>query len=208
MNNFEEACLLSCEDWVNEITEKYSHKEEFVFSKSFENKMDTLIDKMRNDQYHALTRKSLRTLIIAAVILSFATTALAIPTTRKYIIKQFQDHFSYLVTDISEIDTTEDVSIGYVPDGFIKTDEDCSEIGIYCEYTNNEDWFSVLKHPIDVAINYDNNKQDIQRINNIDYIIAEKNDTHIIIWNNGQYTYRIMGNIDKSILISIAEKTK
>ena len=90
----------------------------------------------------------------------------------------------------------------------IKTDEDYSEIGIYCEYTNNSAWFSILKHPIDIAINYDNNKQEIENINNIDYVIASMNDTQIIVWNNGQYSYRIVGNIDKSILITIAEKTK
>lgn len=204
MNNFEEACFISCEKWVN----SFSDKDDFAFSKSFDKRMDILTDKMRNNRYHKMSRKTVRALIVAAIILSFATTALAIPNTRKYIIKQFQDHFSYLVTDISEIDTTEDVSIGYVPDGFIKTDEDHSDVGIYCEYTNNSEWFSVLKHPIDIAINYDNNNQEIQKINNIDYVIASMNDTQVIVWNNGQYTYRIMGNIDKSTLITIAEKTR
>lgn len=203
MNNFEEACLMSCEKWVS----SFSDEDDFVFGKSFEKKMELLTDKMRNDKYHKMSRKTMRVLIVAAIILSFATTAFAIPNTRKYIIEQFQDHFSYLVTDVDEIDITEDISIGYVPDGFIKTDEDHSDVGIYCEYTNNSEWFSVLKHPIDIAINYDNNSQEIQKINNIDYVIASMNDTQVIVWNNGQYTYRIMGNIDKSTLITIAEKT-
>lgn len=204
MNNFEEACFISCEKWVN----SFSDKDDFAFSKSFDKRMDLLTDKMRNNRYHKMSRKTVRALIVAAIILSFATTALAIPNTRKYIIEQFQDHFSYSVTDIDEIDITEDISIGYAPDGFIKTDEDHSDVGIYCEYTNNSEWFSVLKHPIDIAINYDNNNQEIQTINNIDYVIASMNDTQVIVWNNGQYTYRIMGNIDKSTLITIAEKTK
>lgn len=203
MNNFEEACFISCEKWVN----SFSDKDDFAFSKSFDKRMDILIDKMRNNRYHKMSRKTVRALIVAAIILSFATTAFAIPSTRKYIIEQFQDHFSYLVTDVDEIDITEDISIGYVPDGFIKTDEDHSDVGIYCEYTNNSEWFSVLKHPIDIAINYDNNSQEIQKINNIDYVIASMNDTQVIVWNNGQYTYRIIGNIDKLTLITIAEKT-
>ncbi len=203
MNNFEDACLMSCEKWVS----SFSDEDDFVFGKSFEKKMELLTDKMRNDKYHKMSRKTMRALIVAAIILSFATTAFAIPNTRKYIIEQFQDHFSYLVTDVDEIDITEDISIGYVPDGFIKTDEDHSDVGIYCEYTNNSEWFSVLKHPIDISINYDNNSQEIQKINNIDYVIASMNDTQVIVWNNGQYTYRIMGNIDKSTLITIAEKT-
>lgn len=203
MNNFEEACFISCEKWVN----SFSDKDDFAFSKSFDKRMDILTDKMRNNRYHKMSRKTVRALIVAAIILSFATTALAIPNTRKYIIEQFQDHFSYLVTDVDEIEITKDISIGYVPDGFIKTDEDYSDVGIYCEYMNNSEWFSVLKHPIDVAINYDNNSQEIQKINNVEYVISELNNTIIIIWNNGLYTYRVSGNIDKEFLLRIAENT-
>ncbi len=45
-------------------------------------------------------------------------------------------------------------------------------------------------------------------INNIEFIIAELNNTMVIIWNNGLYTYRISGNIDKELLLRIAESTK
>ena len=82
MTNFEKACLMSCEKWVS----SFSVKDDFVFSKSFDKRMDILTDKMRNNKYHRMSRKTMRVLIVAAIILSFATTAFAIPSTRKYLI--------------------------------------------------------------------------------------------------------------------------
>lgn len=204
MNNFEHACLMSCEDWVNSFSDEY----EFEFSKSFEKKMELLTDKMRNNKYHRMTRKTMRALIIAAIILSFATTTFAIPSTREYIIKQFKDHFSYSVTDIDEIGKTENLYIGYVPEGFEQTNQEISDIGILNEFDNKELWFAVLKNTIDNEVNYDNNQQEIVSINNIDYIIVHMKDSKSIIWNDGIYTYSLTGNIDEETLLKIAENIK
>ncbi len=204
MTNFEKACLMSCEKWVS----SFSVKDDFVFSKSFDKRMDILTDKMRNNKYHRMSRKTMRVLIVAAIILSFATTAFAIPSTRKYLITQFKDHFLYTVTDIAEINKTDNIVVEYIPDGFIKTDEDVSDIGIYNEYCKDELRFIIYKNPIDVSVNYDNTSYEVMEINNIEFIIAELNNTMVIIWNNGLYTYRISGNIDKELLLRIAESTK
>lgn len=204
MTNFEKACLMSCEKWVS----SFSVKDDFVFSKSFDKRMDILTDKMRNNKYHRMSRKTMRVLIVAAIILSFATTAFAIPSTRKYLITQFKDHFLYTVTDIAEINKTDNIVVEYIPDGFIKTDEDVSDIGIYNEYCKDELRFIIYKNPIDVSVNYDNTSYEVMEINNIEFIIAELNNTMVIIWNNGLYTYRISGNIDKELLLRIAASTK
>lgn len=203
MNNFEDACLMSCEKWVS----SFSDEDDFVFSKSFEKKMELLTDKMRNDKYHKMSRKTMRVLIVAAIILSFATTAFAIPSTRKYLITQFKDHFLYTVTDIAEINKTDNIAVEYIPDGFIKTDEEISDIGIYNEYCKDELRFVIYKNPIDVSVNYDNNSYEVTEINNVEYVISELNNTIVIIWNNGLYTYRVSGNIDKELLLRIAENT-
>lgn len=169
--------------------------------------MDLLTDKMRNNRYHKMSRKTVRALIVAAIILSFATTALALPSTRKYIVKQFKDHFLYTVTEIDEVNKIESISVQYTPEGFIKTDEEVSDIGIYNEYCKDELRFVIYKNPIDVSVNYDNNSYEVTEINNVEYVISELNNTIVIIWNNGLYTYRVSGNIDKELLLRIAENT-
>lgn len=204
MSNFEEACALSCEEWVNSLPDDVH----FDFSPKFEKEMSILIDKMRNDKYHRFTKKTMTTLIIAAIILSFATTVFAVPSTRDYITKKFKDHFLYTVTDIDEVEAVNNLVIDDIPYGFIKTDEDHSEINIYEKYSNEDLWFTVFKSPIDSFINYDNSEQEVLTIDNIEYVVYHNDLTTGIIWNNSFYTYRIIGNIEKEKLIEIASKTE
>lgn len=204
MNNFNDACTLSCDDWLN----KFSDSSDCEFSKSFDKQMNRLIDKMRKDKYHKLTRKSVQTLIIAAIILSFATTAFAIPSSRKYIIKQFKDHFSYSVVEIDDVESVESIIVGYIPDGFKKTYEDESKLGIIYEYKNNENWFSISKDKLDTEINFDNQTIEEIIINGIKYCVYCTESINGIVWNNGLYTYSISGNINKNELIKIAVKVE
>lgn len=205
MNNFEEACLQSCESWVDE----FDFYVEYEFSKEFEKKMRTLFDKMRNDKYHHYTRKTIRFLVVAAIIFSFTATVLAIPTTREYIITKYKDHFSYIVNDVSDIVKVKDFSINYIPKDFIKTDELISTAGITYEYQNDSYWFTVSKTVIDANVNYDISSQKTKTINGIDYTIyVTDHNCGGVIWNNGIYIYSVEGNIDENELMKIALKTE
>ena len=200
MNNFNDACTLSCDDWLNEFSDSYDYE----FSKSFEKEMNRLIDKMRKDKYHKLTRKSVQTLIIAAIILSFATTAFAIPSSRKYIIEQFKDHFSYSVDEIGDIESVESIIVGYIPDGFKKTYEDESKLGILYEYKNNNEWFVIDKNRLDTEVNFDNKYLEKTTVNGIEYCVYYTESTIGLIWNNEKYIYSISGSIEKDELFKIA----
>ena len=203
MNNLEMACFLSCEEWVESLPDDVHYD----FSPRFEKEMQILFDKMRNDKYHRFTKNTMTTFIVAAIILSFATTAFAIPSTREYIVKQFKDHFSYMVTDIEEIEEIENINIKYLPEGFIKNDEDISDIGIYQEYCNGDERFTVFKNPLNTSINYNNVDNESIIIDGVEYIIIVMKDSTVIIWNDGFYTFRISGNIDKDTLLQIANNT-
>lgn len=204
MNNFEEACLMSCENWVD----SFSDEEDFAFSEAFEHKMENLTEEMSKNKYHKLTRRTIKALLIAAVVFSFATSAFAIPETRKYIIKQFEDHFSYMVTGVDEMDKIEEISVGYIPEGFKLTKQEISNVGILNEFYNGNQWFNIVKNTLDTVINYDNSQHEIVSINNENYIIIYMENTSSIVWNNGNYTFRITGNIDKDILLEIAKSIK
>lgn len=201
MNNFNDACTLSCDDWLNNFSESYDCN----FSKSFDIEINKLIDKMRNDKYHKFTKKSMQVLIIAAIILSFATTAFAIPSSRKYIIQQFKDHFSYTVSDIdSNINDINEITIGYVPYGFMINYTDSSELETFKEFRNSNNWFSVSKNTINTEINFDSLEREIKVINGLEYLLFTTDSTNGVIWNNGLYTYTVSGNIAKEELLKIA----
>lgn len=204
MNNFNDACTLSCDDWLNNFSESY----DYDFSKSFDKEMQKLIDKMRKDKYHKFTRKSMQALIIAAIILSFATTVFAIPSSRKYIIQQFKDHFSYTVSDIdSNINDVDEITIGYISNGF-KLSNMSSTFGIVQEYKHNNEWFTINKDTINTEINFDSLEREIKVINGTEYLLFTTDRTNGVIWNNGLYTYTITGNINEEELIKITLKVE
>lgn len=204
MDNLEKACVLSCEKWCN----SFSEEEEFTFSKPFGKRMDKLVDKMRNNKYHKLTRNAIKMIVVAAIVLSIALTAVAFPGTRKYIIKQFQNYFSYTVSENVEAEEVEELVIGYVPQDFVLTEEYNENLCAYQKYMNVELWFSIFKNPLDTEINYNNANQEITEHNNIEYITFDNGEVTGIIWNNGEYVYRIDSNLSKNELLKIAYAVK
>lgn len=204
MNNFNDACTLSCDDWLNNFSESY----ECDFSKTFEKEMQRLVDKMRNDKYHKFTRKTMSALIIAAVVLSFATTAFAIPSSRKYIIEKFTDHFSYAVIEPDNIDTVEDIIVGYIPEGYEKRNEYIFEKEISQEYQRDDKWFIISKNTIDTEINFDALDTESKTIDGTKYLFFVTDSTNGVIWNDSLYVYSVSGKINKEELIKIAIEIK
>lgn len=204
MNNFNDACTLSCDDWLNNFSESY----ECDFSKTFEKEMQRLVDKMRNDKYHKFTRKTMSALIIAAVVLSFATTAFAIPSSRKYIIEKFTDHFSYAVIEPDNIDIVEDIIVGYIPEGYEKRNEYIFEKEISQEYQRDDEWFIISKNTIDTEINFDALDTESKTIDGTKYLFFVTDSTNGVIWNDSLYVYSVSGKINKEELIKIAIEIK
>lgn len=204
MNNFNDACTLSCDDWLNDFSESY----ECDFSKTFDKEMQRLVDKMRNDKYHKFTRKTMSALIIAAVILSFATTAFAIPSSRKYIIEKFTDHFSYAVIEPDNIDIVEDIIVGYIPEGYEKRNEYIFEKEISQEYQRDDEWFIISKNTIDTEINFDALDTESKTIDGTKYLFFVTDSTNGVIWNDSLYVYSVSGKINKEELIKIAIEIK
>lgn len=200
MDKFKEVCALSCDDWLDGFSQSY----EYEFSDSFNKNMQKLADRMRNDKYHVFTRKAVYALIIAAVILSFATTAFANSSSRKFIIEQFKEHFSYSVSEIDKIGTVESINVGYLPNKFEKVDEYVSEAEILQVYANNNYWLNIDKSSVDFSVNIDISDKEVRIINDTEYLVFTTDSTNGVIWNNGIYIYTVSGNIDKEELVKIA----
>ncbi len=207
MTNFEKACLLSCEEWVNTL----STIDDFQFSKSYERKMKKLFNKMRNDKYHRFTTNTVKVLVAAAIIMSIATTAFAIPTTREYIFNHFKNYAVYTVADVDQAEQIEPISVGYLPDGFVKNQEDVAKDRITTIYESEDSWITIVKWKIDSSIYQDNenNNYEVVQIKGIDYICSTNEEGNIeIIWNNGEYIYSVYSNLNMNELLTIAENLK
>ncbi len=207
MTNFEKACLLSCEEWVNTL----STIDDFQFSKSYERKMKKLFNKMRNDKYHRFTTNTVKVLVAAAIIMSIATTAFAIPTTREYIFNHFKNYAVYTVADVDKAEQIEPISVGYLPDGFVKNQEDVAKDRITTIYESEDSWITIDKIRIDSSIFKDNEHNDfeIKTIDGIDYVCAvNEYGNSGIFWNDGEYVYSIYSDLNMNELLTIAENLK
>lgn len=207
MTNFEKACLLSCEEWVNTL----STIDDFQFSKSYERKMKKLFNKMRNDKYHRFTTNTVKVLVAAAIIMSIATTAFAIPTTREYIFNHFKNYAVYTVADVDKAEQIEPISVGYLPDGFVQSYEDSALDRKTIFYENGNEWIYIDKYRIDSSVFKDNeyNNYETVQMNGIDYICSVNDDGNTeMIWNNGEYVYSIYSSLNMNNLLTIAENLK
>lgn len=208
MSNFQEVCLLSCENWVDSFPDDIpKHK----FSKKHEEKMKELFEPDTKVQKHRLSKKTIKILLIAAILLGLATTVFAIPASREFIIQKFSNHSEYNVLDTENAEEVESLKLNYIPEGFVKTEEYNSENYFIAVYDNLDEYFSVKKYTIDTNVNYDTEKSnyEIIKINGIDAVFY-KSDNNLggIIFNNSKYLFVVNGNISKEELVKIAQNVE
>lgn len=208
MRKFDEVCLISCENWVDLFpSEIPKHK----FSEKHNEKMEEILRAGSKDGKRKLSGKAIKIFLIAAILLAAATTAFAIPSCREFIVKQFSDHSEYYVSDTKNAKKVESLKLGYIPEGFEKTEDYKLDYLYRFSYKNNQKYFNVDKHKMDAEINFDTEKYNSENIeiNGIQSIYFTSSDKEYgIIFNNGEYIFIISGNIEKNELVKIAQNVK
>lgn len=204
MSNFQEVCLLSCESWVDSFPDDIpKHK----FSKKHKEKMKEIFELDTEIQKHKLSKKTIKILLIAAILLGLATTAFAIPASREFIIQKFSNHSEYNVVDTENAEKVESLKLNYIPEGFVKT-EDYEHAVMY---SNSELSFYVEKFELTSSIGFDTENYDSESIiiNGIDGIYyTSKNNEKGVIFNNGNYIFVVSGNIEEKELVKIAQNVE
>ena len=204
MSALEEACLLSCEQWVDSFSQIPKHK----FSKEHNKAIEKIIYPDKKDYHINFSKKSVKILLIAAILLSFATTVFAIPTCREHILNKFSNHSEYSVTSSDKAKDVKSLDVNYVPNGFKIFEKDTNKSGYIYEYRHDEKIFTVEKIMIDIPINFDTEKYGSEEIeiNSIRAICYRSDDDiYGIIFNNGEYIFSISGNLSKDELVKIAQ---
>lgn len=208
MSNFEKACLLSCENWVDSFpAEIPKHK----FSKKHIEKIKEIYKTESKENKHKLSNKTIKFLLIAAILLSLATAVFAIPASKEFIIDKFFNHSEYNVVDTNDAKDVTSLKLNYIPVGFEKTEEYESDDLYAYAYDNTDQYFYVKKYTIDTNIGYDTEKYDEENIK-INEIIAiyfrSDNEVNGTIFNNGEYIFIVDGNICKDEIVKIAQNVE
>lgn len=201
MSNLEKAAAMYTENWINALPE-----EEFIPSPEYIKWRNRLLDKMRNDKYHRLTKRATMVLIAAILTFLLAVGTLAATVGKDFIIRTYYTFANYIVLD-SEPKYVKSLELGYIPEGFELTNSEKSKIAIYYSYENENQFFHIDKMTLDFFVGFDSQSvvEEIE-INNITYTIHKKsnNKTIGIVWNKNGYIYNLNGNLSKKELIKIA----
>lgn len=204
MLQIEKAAAIDTQAWLNTLPREVPV---YAFSAPYLKFIAKLTDKMRGDRYHRFTKKATAVVIIAAILLSISIVALAATLGKDFILEHFNGYAEIKVSDVEKADYVNDFQVNYIPNGFTKTDEDKSIMGITYSFKKDDEWFDISKRTIDTSSNFDEENGSIseQTIDGKKYLIKPQNISNSILWNDGLYVYEINGTLSTEELLKIAQ---
>ena len=184
------------------LPEKYRRAERKYYNKKM---------KQSSGTYKVL--RKIAACILICLSVGFAA-LMAIPTVRASVwdsVVNFYEKyikFDFNVTSIGE-ETIGDYTLGYVPDGFVRTDEVETPMRSVYTYENGQSAFYIrYQCSKDNTIAYDDENGVMRsiEINGIDgYMIKYPNETYVLVWEYNHTAFTVDGNIDSKEIIKIAE---
>ena len=206
ISNLEQAVALDMEKWLQTLPEEAPA---YAFSEKYKKFRVKLFDKMRGEKYHRFTKRATVAIIVAAILFAMAVATLAATVGKDFILKHFNGYAEVEVVDSENAVIVNALSIGFVPDGFIKVDEFVSDATTTYSYSKSDKWFTVTKVKLDSGMTFDEeNRIEKITINNVEYLYSYSSDANNFLWNNGQYSFNLIGNLDKDLLLKIAENVR
>lgn len=105
---------------------------------------------------------------------------------------------------------TDELALDYIPDGFELKQSVSKMDGLRLSFEKEDLYFRVLVNSSDGMVGIDSENADIKKIkiNGIEATYSTKDDKNILIWNEGEYLFRVCGNISESEIVKIAENLK
>ena len=210
MSKFARACILSYEEWVATIPEELPKPE---YSKKHIRRMNALKNKMRGNVYHHFTTKTIRIMLVAAILLALMMTAFVFPSSRDSFMDNFNIASRYQMTKHNKNSVPDEITVGYIPEGFELESKENLLKYLILKYTNpNGKSITIYKASSSTEIYFDTETQDseIIYINNITYTYSENtlNNSKNVVWIENDYVYRIDGNLAKNELLKISSNIK
>lgn len=209
MNKFEKACEMSLNDWLATIPDIVPEAE---YTENHEKWLKKLFDKMRDNRYHRFTTKTVKVLLIAATLTALLLTAFVIPSSREFIIDNFDIFSRYQLTESNNNSVNGEITVGYIPEGFALESSSTHNKHIYNKYTSSKnEYFTIIKQSSTTIVEFDTETGIVENIviGDITYTFYDDTtDYNCIVWNRNDYVYQIHSSISKDELLQIAETVK
>ncbi len=209
MSKLAEACVLSFNEWIETYPEIMPVAER---SEKHEKWKKKLFDKMRNDRYHRLTSKTIKVMLVAAIICALLLSAFVFPSSRETIIEEFDIFSTFKITKDNNNRINNDIIVGYIPNGYEYAETiyiDKQVTNIY--HNDKRELLTIMKcsSSITVAYNNENSTSKEFYISDVKYVYCEgESGNNSLTWTNNDYVYRISGLIDYDELLIISANVK
>ena len=206
MTNLAKACELSLNDWLETFPDIIPEEES---SKKHEKWKKNLFNKMRDDHYHRFTTRTIKVMLVAAILCALLLTAFVIPSSREFILDNL-DHFSrYKVTENNKNSVDGEITVGYIPEGFEFESKGKAGKNAYVKYDSNEGaFFAIYKSSSEIEIYFNTEFSDSEEtvVDGQKYIYCKGNlSVDNLIWTKNDYVYRMDGTLTKEEFIKIAK---
>ena len=209
MNNFEKACEMSFNDWLATIPDIVPEAE---YTKNHEKWKKKLFNKMRDNRYHRFTTKTVKIMLVAAVLSALLLTAFVIPSSREYIIDNFEIFSRYKITENNKNSVNGEITVGYIPEGFELVNEQFSSKNITHNFIDgNGITITIVKSSSALEVDFDTETGVMKTVvrGNITYTLYDDTtEYNCLVWNENDYIYQIHSSISKDELLKIAETVK
>ena len=209
MNKFEKACEMSLNDWLSTLPEEVPQAE---YTENHEKWLKKLFNKMRDNRYHRFTTKTVRVMLIAATLTALLLTAFVIPSSREYIIDNFDIFSRYQLTEANDNSVNGEITVGYIPEGFELINEQISTKNVILDYVDVDGKIiNIMKCSSIIQVDFDTETGTVEDIvidEQIYTCFVDTNGFCNLVWNKNDYVYQIHSSISKDELLKIAETVK
>ena len=190
-------------------------EEQIEFSAEHEQKMQWIF---RQEHRKLRRRKIMKYTKIAAcmvgvLILSAGITISSVDAWRVKVLNYVLDFnqpntdFSFNEPGSGQQYEGDDITLGYIPDGFELTEQSKSRMGIILAYTKEEQYFDISFTNIGTSFSVDTEDGTVEKITFKGYeaVYTSNPNINALVWHDNELVFKVLGNISKEEIFKIAE---
>lgn len=206
MSKLAKACELSLNEWLGPIPDELPEVE---YSKKHEKWKKNLFNKMRGGYYHRFTTKTIKVMLVAAILMALLMTAFVFPSSRETTLDNLNAFSIFRITKDNKNSVNREIKVGYIPDGFELYDTEHYSKYIAFKYKSSKgNFFTIWKcsSVVKVEFNTEFFNSEEMIVNNTKYTYCQGNEgVNNIVWTRNDYVYRIDGVLSKEEMLKIAK---
>lgn len=198
---------------VESLLEGYDGKNH-EFSEKHKKDMESLFRRQRqNHFYNSLKTYGKRLALIFILVIAISTITVASVSAWRikimnFILERTQEDTNIII-DKDELTFYEnnELSLNYVPEGFVLEKSESKNNFIYYEFVRENDFFDFHTMDIKNSLSIDTEEANVKKIsiNNMEAVYSENNNVNILVWHDDEIMYILTGNISENELVKIAE---